>query len=201
MHADIYHLFESTHLPPHYVNLFMPAAATDESRGAQEVHRSHDIGLARQWSVGQTAFVAGTHKMDACAAATLDYDAQGARATQDEEGGEPSSSRPDSEALFSRSRGERLHRLVRPHLEAGDLLIFDCRVLHFGLANRSAKPPSGQPRATGGAGVWRPTLYANVTQRWFEDKKNWDAAHLFTTEDREACRVAARAEDREAPHH
>ena len=27
--------------------------------------------------------------------------------------------------------------LIRPHLRAGDLLLFDCRILHFGLANQS----------------------------------------------------------------
>lgn len=26
--------------------------------------------------------------------------------------------------------------LVRPHLQAGDALLFDCRILHFGLANQ-----------------------------------------------------------------
>jgi hypothetical protein len=84
-------------------------------------------------------------------------------------------------------RAERLLRLVRPHLEAGDLVMFDCRVLHFGLANRSARSSKAAaaskaaPAAT--PAVWRPLLYANVTQRWFEDKKNWEKAALFTAED------------------
>jgi len=30
-----------------------------------------------------------------------------------------------------------VQRLVRPHLTAGDALLFDCRILHFGLANQS----------------------------------------------------------------
>ena len=30
-----------------------------------------------------------------------------------------------------------MRRLLRPHLHPGDALLFDCRILHFGLANRS----------------------------------------------------------------
>ena len=56
--------------------------------------------------------------------------------------------------------------MVRPHVDAGDLVLFDCRILHFGLANRSEA-------------TWRPLLYANVTLPWFEDKKNWEKARLF----------------------
>jgi hypothetical protein len=32
---------------------------------------------------------------------------------------------------------ELMSRLLRPHLQAGDALLFDCRALHFGLANTS----------------------------------------------------------------
>jgi ectoine hydroxylase-related dioxygenase (phytanoyl-CoA dioxygenase family) len=54
-----------------------------------------------------------------------------------------------------------LQNLVRPSLEIGDLLLFDCRILHFGLANSSKD-------------VERPLLYTNLTQAWFHDPKNWD---------------------------
>ena len=30
-----------------------------------------------------------------------------------------------------------VRRLVRPHLSAGDALLFDCRALHMGLANKT----------------------------------------------------------------
>lgn len=51
--------------------------------------------------------------------------------------------------------------LVRPRLEPGDVLVMDCRILHFGLANTHAT-------------VERPLLYSNVTAHWFHDPKNWD---------------------------
>lgn len=51
--------------------------------------------------------------------------------------------------------------LVRPRLEPGDMLLFDCRLLHFGLANTSDA-------------IERPLLYTNMTMHWFHDPKNWD---------------------------
>lgn len=54
-----------------------------------------------------------------------------------------------------------LQNLVRPSLELGDLVLFDCRILHFGLANTTKS-------------VERPLLYTNMTQAWFHDPKNWD---------------------------
>jgi ectoine hydroxylase-related dioxygenase (phytanoyl-CoA dioxygenase family) len=50
--------------------------------------------------------------------------------------------------------------LVRPQLQPGDVLLFDCRVLHFGLANRGEEA--------------RPLMYTNMTHSWFHDPKNWD---------------------------
>mmetsp|Transcript_18213 Transcript_18213/g.21029 ORF Transcript_18213/g.21029 Transcript_18213/m.21029 type:complete len:525 (+) Transcript_18213:20-1594(+) len=54
-----------------------------------------------------------------------------------------------------------LQNLVRPSLKIGDLVLFDCRILHFGLANTSRS-------------VIRPMLYTNMSQAWFHDPKNWD---------------------------
>lgn len=51
--------------------------------------------------------------------------------------------------------------LVRPSLQLGDVVLFDCRILHFGLANNSAD-------------IERPLLYTNMTHAWFHDPKNWD---------------------------
>jgi hypothetical protein len=79
---------------------------------------------------GQTAFVLGSHDLETCASVMA-----GA-------GGQP----------------ELVRRLIRPHLAAGDALVFDCRILHLGLANRSrpliASPLGGgaEPAAEGQSG-------------------------------------------------
>jgi ectoine hydroxylase-related dioxygenase (phytanoyl-CoA dioxygenase family) len=66
-------------------------------------------------------------------------------------------------------------RLVRPHLNTGDALIFDCRILHFGLSNWSHLK-----RESGAEKDWRIMMYVNYHQQWFQDPKNWnDAARLF----------------------
>jgi hypothetical protein len=91
-------------------------------------------GSASGDHVGQTAVVPKSHRLDV----TAEY-AQ-----------EPETSRP----VWWKD-------LVRPRLELGDVLIFDCRILHFGLANTSAD-------------IERPLLYTNMTQHWFHDPKNWD---------------------------
>eukprot|EP00934_Nitzschia_sp_Nitz4_P006643 Nitzschia sp. Nitz4//scaffold59_size112058//83339//84778//NITZ4_004122-RA/size112058-processed-gene-0.200-mRNA-1//1//CDS//3329555162//6633//frame0 len=51
--------------------------------------------------------------------------------------------------------------LVRPTMSLGDVVLFDCRVLHFGMANLSESTE-------------RVLLYTNTTQAWFHDPKNWD---------------------------
>lgn len=61
---------------------------------------------------------------------------------------------------------EMMQFLVRPHLQAGDALLFDCRVLHFGLGNKS--------NSDGNEGVIRPLLYVNYHHTWFNDPKNWN---------------------------
>jgi ectoine hydroxylase-related dioxygenase (phytanoyl-CoA dioxygenase family) len=51
--------------------------------------------------------------------------------------------------------------LVRPSLTLGDAVLFDCRILHFGLSNTSKS-------------IERALLYTNTTHAWFHDPKNWD---------------------------
>ena len=51
--------------------------------------------------------------------------------------------------------------LVRPCVTLGDVILFDCRVLHFGMANQSESTE-------------RVMLYSNTTHVWFQDPKNWD---------------------------
>jgi hypothetical protein len=85
--------------------------------------------------VGGTAFIQASHKLSFTASLSPDWSV-----TQ-----EP----------------QVLQNLVRPSLELGDILLFDCRILHFGLANTSKNTE-------------RPILYTNMTQAWFHDPKNWD---------------------------
>ena len=81
-------------------------------------------------AAGQTGFVPGSHFCEACA--TLVKDA------------------PRNVAAG----------IVRPRLSSGDALIFDARILHFGLPNRSS--------------TRRAIVYCNHTEYWFRDPKNWD---------------------------
>ena len=139
IHADTAHLYVHTQLPPHYVNLFMPAVAADSPCAEIEV--------------GQTAFVLGSHQLRVSAH------------IMNEEGGQ----------------SELEKRLVRPHLQAGDCLIFDCRILHFGLANQHGTKIDGEMHNKDDqVDGWRPLLYVNYHQNFFHDPKNWnDKEKLF----------------------
>ena len=79
---------------------------------------------------GQTGFVPGSHFCEACATLVKD---------------------PPRNVAAG---------IVRPRLASGDALIFDARILHFGLPNRSTKR--------------RAIVYCNHTEYWFRDPKNWD---------------------------
>lgn len=112
--------------------------------------------------IGQTAFVLGSHRLEVSAAVMTGLGGQ----------------------------RELIQRLVRPHLQAGDALLFDCRILHFGLANqhlnrhlREQQLASGEhkqrlrhPLDAEGDEFWRPMLYINYHQGWFRDPKNWNDA-------------------------
>ena len=52
---------------------------------------------------------------------------------------------------------------------AGDALLYDARLLHFGLANRSER-------------TRRPLLYVSFSRPWFQDKQNWGDERLFAPE-------------------
>jgi ectoine hydroxylase-related dioxygenase (phytanoyl-CoA dioxygenase family) len=69
-----------------------------------------------------------------------------------------------------------MRRIVRPHLHTGDALLFDCRILHFGLANETPSSSLSPEQAM----VKRPIVYVNYHHRWFNDPKNWnDNERLF----------------------
>ena len=68
-----------------------------------------------------------------------------------------------------------LEHLVRPSLELGDVVLFDCRMLHFGLANTCTR-------------LDRPLLYVNYSLSWFHDPKNWnDQTPIFLKENLIEC--------------
>ena len=50
----------------------------------------------------------------------------------------------------------KIQNVIKPHCEAGDVILFDARILHFGIANNSAD-------------TWRPLLFVNYTRPWFSD--------------------------------
>lgn len=119
VHADTAHIYTHTHLPAHYINMFLFAV---------------DIGLDDaliDFSIGQTAFVVGSHMLHSSSKIMT------------QEGGTLLISThtfiDNGEIYNTISLGlEALKmNLIRPHLRTGDLLLFDCRILHFGLANQS----------------------------------------------------------------
>lgn len=141
-------------------------SAAEKNANAIDSQVSPIPACLKGFELGQTAFVVGSHHLEAAA-----------RIMTGEKG-----------------QVELLANLVRPQLQVGDALIFDCRILHFGLGNTAlnrhlqenknisvttavtAEEPSGE-------GVqsldlddtyWRPMLYVNYHQPWFHDPKNWN---------------------------
>ena len=134
IHADTPHLFEDTHLCPHYVNCFLPVVADP-----------NDL------SVGQTGFILGTHRLQVAESIVNEIENTAA---------DPSTP-SDSDILES--------RLCRPHVQTGDCILFDTRVWHFGMANKSNS-------------TRRAVLYINYTQHWFARQrtdKNWGKQSVF----------------------
>ena len=117
IHADTSHLYTHIQLPGHYFNLFIPAIQPLNS-GGEEVLNSGGEGVLNSggervlknggFDIGQTSFVCGSHHIQ------VSYDIM----------------------VGASGNVHLLNRLIRPHLQTGDALIFDCRILHLGLANR-----------------------------------------------------------------
>lgn len=173
IHADTSHLFVHQQLPSHYVNQFI--CTTNGSTSLMKFHHTSDIkneemsthlikedkveGYLRGFAVGSTAFVPGSHDLKLCSF------------IMNEEGGQDTL--------------EKL--LVRPQLSLGDALLFDCRILHFGLSNQTkevlkekiestpSKFPDNSWHELEEEG-WRPMLYVNLHHAWFHDPKNWNDA-------------------------
>uniref|UniRef100_A0A7S1GPF1 Phytanoyl-CoA dioxygenase n=1 Tax=Cyclophora tenuis TaxID=216820 RepID=A0A7S1GPF1_CYCTE len=144
IHADTPHLFETIDcLPAHYINAFAPGWTTDPTAAAAAaaVGTDKDGCFTGCTDIGGTAFVHGSHRLSFTADVV---------------------SHDEGRSGSIASQPNVLENLVRPSLQLGDVLLFDCRILHFGLANNSKT-------------VERALLYTNMTQAWFHDPKNWDA--------------------------
>ena len=155
IHADTPHLFEHINcLPCHYCNIFTPGfeIISDEENHGYFKHEFDSDGVwTGNTTMGGTALVNGSHKLNVTAKLLGEEDSV------------------DSSESMKRRQLLQL-QTIRPALDVGDVLIFDNRCLHYGLANNSAGDKTG---ANVNAGR-RPMLYLNVTQGWFHDPKNWD---------------------------
>ena len=155
IHADTPHLFEHLDcLPCHYCNIFTPGFTTscdEQDSGFFKHEFDHDGAWTGNTTMGGTALVNRSHKLSVTAELLAD------------EG--------DNDSLESLVRKQLLQlQTIRPALDEGDVLIFDNRTLHYGLANNSNGDKTGVNVNAGR----RPMLYLNVTQSWFHDPKNWD---------------------------
>lgn len=112
---------------------------------------SSSSGGRLDFEKGQTAFAVGSHRLEVCKVMT--------------EGGD-----------VGRSLMEM--NVVRPHVECGDIVMFDARVLHWGTENRwkgedendTEKEDKNIKRNEG----WRGIFYVNYWREFFQDPKNWD---------------------------
>jgi hypothetical protein len=171
IHADTPHLFEHEDcLPCHYLNVFTPGyhVADDPNDDCVE-HEFTDDGIwTGNSTIGGTAFVYGSHKLSVSAQLLSEED--NGTGKQDHMMVGSMDNATAISATASMRKKMLWLRTLRPSLEAGDVLIFDCRTIHFGLANTSRGDQSGRNAHAGR----RPMLYTNVTQSWFHDPKNWD---------------------------
>ncbi|KAL3801346.1 hypothetical protein HJC23_006956 [Cyclotella cryptica] len=158
IHADTPHLFEHLDcLPCHYCNVFTPGYILCNEQGVD--YFKNDFDNDGVWTgnstIGGTALVDGSHKLSVTAKLLSEED--------DVRNGTSNAESTTRRQLL------QLHT-IRPALNIGDVLIFDNRTLHYGLANTSEGDTTGVNFNAGR----RPMLYLNVTQSWFHDPKNWD---------------------------
>jgi len=165
IHADTPHLFETINCHPcHYLNVFTPGYTVEDNQDGIQNGFDNDGIFTGDSSMGGTALVHGSHKLSVTAELL---------------GDDESSAGSDKEL----QRQLLQLRTLRPALSPGDILIFDNRTLHYGLANTSQG--TGHDRNAGR----RPLLYLNVSQAWFHDPKNWDdRERVFSIEKPEKAR-------------
>ncbi len=155
IHADTPHLFEHMDCHPcHYCNVFTPGYKITNQEDNPSVQNEFVDGLwTGSSTMGGTALVYNSHRLSVSAMLLSEGDDDG--------------NEKDNASL----RRQLLQLLtLRPALDAGDVVIFDNRTLHYGIANTSKGDTTGKDSNAGR----RPMLYLNVTQSWFHDPKNWD---------------------------
>ena len=154
IHADTPHLFEHTDCHPcHYCNVFTPGyrITNDQTENSPSVQNEFVDGLwTGNSTMGGTALVYDSHRLSVSAMLL----------SEDDKGNEN-----DDDASLRRQLLQLL--TLRPALDAGDVVIFDNRTLHYGIANISKGDTTGKDPNAGR----RPMLYLNVTQSWFHDPK------------------------------
>lgn len=165
IHADTPHLFEHTNcLPCHYMNIFTPGYQIIEDSVNDCFRNEHDCdGIwTGNSTMGGTAFVHGSHMLRVSAQLLSEDDTEHMVTDEDDDSNY-------TNAAMNRKNLLQL-RTLRLSLCEGDVIFFDCRTIHYGLANTSQGDKTGIDVNAGR----RPLLYLNVTQSWFHDPKNWD---------------------------
>mmetsp|Transcript_33575 Transcript_33575/g.70636 ORF Transcript_33575/g.70636 Transcript_33575/m.70636 type:complete len:314 (+) Transcript_33575:123-1064(+) len=139
-------------------------------------------------TMGGTAFVHGSHRLSVTKQLLSEDDddddddaATGSMGTTGNNNDDDDDD--DDTATAIRKRQLLQLRTIRPSLDAGDVVFFDCRTIHYGLANTSKRKKRDDDDndgtnvhrgAAADAAGRRPMLYLNVSQSWFHDPKNWD---------------------------
>ncbi len=151
IHADTPHLFEHIDCHPcHYCNVFTPGyKVTNEQTENPPVQNEFVDGLwTGSSTMGGTSLVYDSHRLSVSAMLLSEGD----------------NGNEHDDASLHRQLLQLL--TLRPALDAGDIVIFDNRTLHYGIANTSKGDATGNSNAGR-----RPMLYLNVTQSWFHDPK------------------------------
>ena len=164
------HLFEHVDcLPCHYLNVFTPGYdVVNDPTNNYFQNEFHDGIWTGNSTIGGTAFVHGSNRLSVTAQLLSDDDTTIDVNMSDKNGGEVDTALIRKQLLQLRT--------LRPALDQGDVVFFDCRTIHYGLANTSQGDTTGKDVDAGR----RPMLYLNVSQSWFHDPKNWDErARIF----------------------
>ena len=156
--ADTPHLFEHLDLAPHYIDFFINATetqSTDNGSSCNDSTNYEEDEFNGDSYMGGIAFLAGTHKLEICTMCM-----------------------PEHENGYSRT--EKLTRIIRPSLELGDALLFDCRILYFGLTNNSQAANNSEVFSSSIAS--KPNCITRRSQTFYTKIKRKQLVHLCEKE-------------------